>query len=753
MASNPTLRRALQFSSKYLVRIAISLVLASVFLAHSVGLLSWGILTAIENQLYDARVRVSMPLTTDPRVVIVDIDDKSLAAEGQWPWSRDKLARLMDLLFDKYGARLVGFDVVFAERDRIGGRLGDFVEQLRAQLPPEQRPLLEQALNQGAADAATDPQFARSLGNRAVLLGYSFKAQLQPGEPAEVGSLPAGLFDFSELKPAPAVPQALGYVGNLAILQEAALGGGYFDNPMVDEDGVFRRVPLFQEFQGKLYPSIAMAMTRIYLGKPEIKFDFEGAGAQARLTHVRLGERRLRTDPHSAVLVPFRGPQRTFPFVSATDVLNESAKIDTLFDTMVLIGATAPGLLDHRVTPIAHIYAGVEVHANVISALLDNKLWSYPASNLLYETTALFAIGLILAFALPYFSVLAGAGLLVGLIMLSVFINLLLWYGTRTVLPLASPVIYAILCTMMQMTYGFFVEMRGRRRLGQMFGQYIPSEVVAELDRLGKEISLEGESREMTVLFSDIRNFTPIAERLQPRELTALINEFLTPLTRTIHANRGTIDKYMGDAVMAFWGAPLTDEQHALHAVEAALDMVEVMRTLRADFANRGLPELNIGIGINTGPMIVGNMGSEFRVGYTVMGDAVNLGSRLEGLSKQYDTGIVVGEATVIKVAGFRFRELDRVRVKGKLEPISIFEPIGPENKLAERRRAELEAYERALALYRDNDWDGAGQAFEMLSMTYAGAGLYRIYTGRCAFYRSHPPPPSWDGVFSYTTK
>ncbi len=753
MALPQSLSTRLQRWGKFLVRVLISAVLASVFLAHSLGLLSWGILGAIENQLYDARVRVSMPMTTDPRVVIVDIDDKSLAAEGQWPWSRDKLGRLIDLLFDKYGARIVGFDVVFAERDRIGGRLGDFVEQLRSQVPEAQRPLLEQLLTQGAAAAATDEQFARALNNRAVLLGYSFKAQVQPGEPATVGSLPPALFDYSELKPAPAVPQAAGFVGNLDMLQEAALGGGYFDNPMVDEDGVFRRVPLFQEYKGKLYPSIAMALTRIYLGKPEITFEHERASSSYRLTHVRLGERRLRTDPYSAVLVPFRGPQRSFPFVSATDVLNEKAKIDTLFDTIVLIGATAPGLLDHRVTPIANIYAGVEVHANVISALLDNKLWSYPEIDWFYEAVALLVIGLILAFALPRFSVLAGAVLLVGLILLSVFINLLLWYGARTVLPLASPVIYAILCTMMQMTYNFFVEMRGRRRLGQMFGQYIPPEVVAEMDRQGKEISLEGEHREMTVLFSDIRNFTPIAERLQPKELTALINEFLTPLTKVIHANHGTIDKYMGDAVMAFWGAPLTDEEHALHAVQASLDMVEVMRTLRADFANRGLPELTIGIGINSGPMIVGNMGSEFRVGYTVMGDAVNLGSRLEGLSKQYETGIVVGEHTVVKVSNYRFRELDRVRVKGKLEPISIFEPICPEDKLTDRRRTELESYERALEAYRENDWDKAGQAFEMLSMTYPGIGLYRIYTGRCAFYRQHPPPAGWDGVFSYTTK
>ncbi len=753
MPQAPQARPLFQFTRKHAVRIAISLVLASIFLVHTLGWLSWGVLTAIENQLYDARVRVSMPLTVDPRVVIVDIDDKSLAAEGQWPWSRDKLAQLVDLLFEKYGVRVLGFDVVFAERDRIGGRLGDFVEQLRSRIPPGQNLALDEALTQGTAAAATDAQFAHALTNRAVLLGFSFKNMVQPGEPAEVGSLPPALFEFSALPARPAVPRAAGYVGNLALLQAAAVGGGYFDNPMVDEDGVFRRVPLFQGYEDRLYPSIALATTWLYLGKPAVEFEHVRRGGGPQLTHVRLGERRLRTDEYSAVLVPFRGPQRSFPFVSATDVLNERVEIDTLFDSIVLIGATAPGLLDHRVTPVANIYAGVEVHANLISAILDNKFWSYPAGTVAYEAAALLLIGLILAFALPYFSVLAGAGLLVGLILLSVFANLLLWYGARVVLPLASPVIYAFLCTMLQMTYGFFVEMRGRRRLGQMFGQYIPPEVVEEMDKRGKEITLEGESREMTVLFSDIRNFTTIAESLEPKQLTALINEFLTPLTKAIHGNHGTIDKYMGDAVMAFWGAPLEDPDHASHAVQTAVDMVEVMRTLKADFANRGLPELRIGIGVNTGIMTVGNMGSEFRVGYTVMGDAVNLGSRLEGLSKQYETDIVVGESTVVKVPDFRFRELDRVRVKGKLEPITIFEPVGFEKDLQDRRRAELEQYQRALELYRDHNWEEASRAFEMLVMTYPGAGLYRIYSGRCAFYRAHPPEPSWDGVFAYTTK
>jgi adenylate cyclase len=285
-----------------------------------------------------------------------------------------------------------------------------------------------------------------------------------------------------------------------------------------------------------------------------------------------------------------------------------------------------------------------------------------------------------------------------------------------------------------------------------MFGQYIPEELVAEMDANDEELSLEGENREMSVLFSDVRGFTTISEGLSPTELTQLMNEFLTPITGIIHDNRGTIDKYMGDCVMAFWGAPLTDADHANHALVAALAMVEEMKTVSATFAAKGWPAIKVGIGIASGPMNVGNMGSEFRMAYTVMGDTVNLGSRLEGITKVYGANIVVSQETNALIDGFTCRELDRVRVKGKNEPITIFEPLGKTEDISSDLNTEVDKFHQALACYRKQDWDGAEALFNELETANSGV-LYQLYLDRIKTYRAEPPGDDWDGVFTLTSK
>lgn len=265
--------------------------------------------------------------------------------------------------------------------------------------------------------------------------------------------------------------------------------------------------------------------------------------------------------------------------------------------------------------------------------------------------------------------------------------------------------------------------------------------------------SLEGENREMTVLFSDVRGFTTISEGMDPKQLTQLMNALLTPLTRVIHKNRGTIDKYMGDAIMSFWGAPLSDSEHARHALYAAIEMMDELKVMQAEFRERGWPEVNIGIGLNTGDMNVGNMGSEFRMAYTVLGDAVNLGSRLEGLTKEYGVNIIVSESTRAAIPEFVFRELDLVKVKGKNEPVAIFEPVGHKNDIDKSVTKELSAYKRALMNFRAQAWDKAELDFFNLNRASPDRYLYQVYLNRVAFYRSEPPPPDWDGVFVHTSK
>jgi adenylate cyclase len=303
------------------------------------------------------------------------------------------------------------------------------------------------------------------------------------------------------------------------------------------------------------------------------------------------------------------------------------------------------------------------------------------------------------------------------------------------------------------MSYGFFVESRGKRQITGLFGQYVPPEVVDELSKNPEAFSMEGESRELTVLFSDVRGFTTISEHLDPKELSRLMNEFLTPLTRVIYRHRGTIDKYMGDCIMAFWGAPLADPQHARSAVLAGLEMHRVLDELQPQFTKNGWPPINIGVGVNTGRMSVGNMGSEIRRAYTVMGDAVNLASRLEGITKQYGVKMIVGEGTRSQVPEVLFRELDRVRVKGKDEPVAIFEPIGILAEVDKSRSDSLKLWGQALKLYRAQDWDMAELQLINLKKQESESGLYQLYLERIARFRKNPPGSDWDGSWRFDTK
>jgi len=339
-----------------------------------------------------------------------------------------------------------------------------------------------------------------------------------------------------------------------------------------------------------------------------------------------------------------------------------------------------------------------------------------------------------------------------GILFATMALNMWMWTSLNLVVPMASLLGYTLIAALLQINYGFFIESRNKRHLSRIFGQYIPPSLVEEMDESGEEVNLEGESRNMSVLFSDVRGFTTISERLDARELTQLMNEFLTPITRVIQNHRGTIDKYMGDAVMAFWGAPLTDEQHARHAVEAGLKMIEAVGDLRETFENKGWPPIAVGVGVASGEMNVGNMGSEFRIAYTVMGDVVNLGSRLEGLTKQYGVDMIVNDGTVALLPEIAFRELDLVRVKGKNEPVAIFEPLGLADALAEEKTRDLTEFSNAIVAYRRKDWDTAQDLLTKLKRQRDEL-LYNVYLDRIEQFRREPPPANWDGVFEHLTK
>jgi len=395
----------------------------------------------------------------------------------------------------------------------------------------------------------------------------------------------------------------------------------------------------------------------------------------------------------------------------------------------------------------------VEIHANLITGMLDGNIKQKPPYVLGAEVVLLLFSGVAMALVLPLVSPLR-ATMLTVVVLAAVFAsNVLMWTEGNLVLPLASGLLMIAMLFALNMSYGFFVESRAKRQITGLFGQYVPPELVDEMSRNPGTFSMEGESRELSVLFTDVRGFTTISEGLDPKQLSKLMNEFLTPLTRVIYKHRGTIDKYMGDCIMAFWGAPLPDPQHARSAVLAGQEMYRVLEALQPHFKEMGWPPIHIGVGVNSGRMSVGNMGSEIRLAYTVMGDAVNLASRLEGLTKEYGVSMIVGEVTRAEVPDVIFRELDRVRVKGKDEPVTIFEPIGLAAETGKPVQDELKLWGQALKLYRARDWDMAELQLLNLQKVNAASALYKLFLGRIALFRRNPPEQGWDGSWKFETK
>lgn len=739
---------------KHLVQILLGLALGLVFLGHAARVYQIPLVSVLDAFVYDARLRLTMPGGVDDRIVILDIDEKSLAEGGRWPWSRDKMATLLDRLFDHYGVAILGFDVVFAEPDDSSG--------LKSLDALSRRDLKDDAGFQSALKALRgtldyDRRFAESMKGRPVVLGYYFtnlSSALVSGKLPEP-VLPPGTFKGRNL----ALTTWNGYGANLPDYQANAASGGHFV-PLVDFDGISRRVPMLVEYDGAYYESLSLAMVRLLLGMPPVVPGYadDGAGGRGYAglewldLNTQRGTVRIPVDESAASLIPYRGKEGSFRYLSIADALNKRLPVEALKGKIVIIGTTTPGLMDLRATPVATTYPGVEIHANLIAGMLDGSIRLKPAYVLGAEVLMIGLCGLLLALLLPLFSPMKATLLAGGTFVVVTGLNLFLWQS-GLLLPLASTLLMIVALYALSMSWGYFVESRSKRQFTELFGQYVPPELVDEMARDPERYSMEGRNQELTVLFSDVRSFTTISEGLDPKELTQLMNEYLGAMTTIVRNNRGTLDKYIGDAIMAFWGAPVADAEHARNAVRTALDMQRELRRLDEPFKARGWPMLHIGVGINTGTMTVGDMGSPVRKAYTVMGDAVNLGSRLEGITKQYGVGIIAGETTRALVKDVVFRELDRVRVKGKDEPVAIYEPLGFSGEVTPERMEALKLWQHALRYYRAQDWDQADVQIYNLLRQEPDCRLYQLYAERIAHYRQAPPGEGWDGVTTFDTK
>ncbi|KFZ31264.1 hypothetical protein IDSA_00570 [Pseudidiomarina salinarum] len=699
---------------------------------------------------YDQRVNATLPDAAPEQIVVVDIDEASLQQLGQWPWPRTQVAELIQTLFDDYQIQLLGLDLVFAEQEQ--NLLRQQWQQLRREYS---------ALADSDPPAGGDQLLARTISNYPVVMGYYFE-RTNPTDAANptasTGILPPPLvLQRPEQNPPPPLTELPlirpdRYSANLPVLQQAALGAGFFDNPTVDADGIFRRVPLVQDYQNQLYPSLPLAMFQLLLGQPPVALDAHFAGDIWHLEGLDFGGYYFPTDARAAVLVPWYGPSGTFTRVSAADVLSGSVNPGQLSGRIALLGTSAPGLMDLRSTPVNAVFPGVEIHASLLAGMLQMNFKHQPGYATGMTVVGLLLLGLLMTWLYPRLPAIALLSISAALLVAHAAANLYAWHQ-GLVLPLASGLLLVVLLTGWHLACNFWRESAAKRQVAAQFGLYVPPELVNDIVAHPEAQDLTGQVKELTVLFSDVRGFTSFAEQVPPAQLTTVMNQLLSPVTRAIHEHRGTIDKYMGDAVMAFWGAPLPDNDHAWHAVQGAVAMQRALVDTNQQFRQQGLPALQMGIGVHTGAMNVGNMGSDFRMAYTVLGDNVNLGSRIEGLTKVYGTPILISEDTCQALTAEQrqqlpLRPVDKVRVKGRQAPVMLFQVLSetPDEKSRYALTSGWQAYQQG-------DFNAALDYYKAALAAEPDDALALLFRDRCHYYLQEPPPADWDGVFTHEQK
>ncbi|NYT78258.1 adenylate/guanylate cyclase domain-containing protein [Alcaligenaceae bacterium] len=727
-----------------------SLALLVVCLLLQMATLSQASRSAVPNRLdallYDWRFQLLPPQRAlQLPIVIVDLDEFTQQREGRWPWDRAKVAQLLEALRAN-GAALIGLDMVFSEPGTN----------------PVQSVLATPALSHVArAELAVvaerydgDATLARSLSDD-VVLGYFLHA-----EGVHSGELPLPFLELGSDSNPLSLPNMPDYTSNLRVLTESAPSAGFI-TAIPDADGIVRRAPLVMRQGDGVYASLTLEMARLALGAPWIRLSLAPSAGHSLVTGVHIGKQvwaPLDTDGN--MLVPYRGASKSFTYLSATRVLRGDApELAALDGALVLVGTSALGLADLRTIPLQTAYPGVEVHANVLDTLLQAGLghdvfyhrpdWE-PAATL----SILLVSGLALALLLAGRSPAAMLGISAIWLALTIGINFAFWHYGRIALPLAMQTLLVLLLAGFNIAVGFLRSNRQKREIQGIFGQYVPPEHVERMLANPELASWQGEHKQMTVLFADIRNFTALSEALSPAELKHLLNRYLTAMTAIIFEARGTIDKYVGDMVMAFWNAPLEDANHATHAVTAALAMQERMKTLMQEFEAEGLPVFAIGIGISTGMMNVGDMGSDYRRAYTVLGDSVNLGARLEGLTGYYQTPILVSPTTRDHAQGFTYRPVDLIRVKGRQEPVLASQPVCASDETDPKMREHIMQFEQALRCYQARDWDDARILLQVLQhQDPLRRKLYTIYLERMSAQNPNNLPTHWAGVFDHEAK
>lgn len=651
-------------------------------LLHATGVHRWTALERLDLALHDQRLQALAPDQPDARVVLIDIDARALAEVGRWPWPRDRLADLLDTLGRDHGPRAVALDMVLAEPES------------RAAATTPGLPSVPPAAAQ--ANPAGDARLAESLRRWQALLGFVLWNDEQS---PNVGALPPPLWSAEQTALLGPLHHYQRHTANLALLQAAAGGAGHL-NALTDLDGRLRRVPLvLQAADAGPMPALGLALVQRALGHQQeapaaltlVQAHAGGPAVEAvaqapvqpptdpadSAAAPRLPNQiRMPIAPLAEVVLPFNTHPQPFARWSAADLLAGRVPAGALHDKLVLVGVNAPGLIDQRMTPVSDAMQGSQIHAHLVSALLNQDLRVVPAQAPMLEAAGLVLVGLLSVLGLVRAGMLRGSLLTLALLTATVALNLAAWQWAHWALPLASLLLLPLLLLALHLSLSYRAATGARTQLTQLFGQYVPPELVSEMSRDAERYTMNSRSAELTVLFADVQGFTRIAEQLPAGELSAMMNTLFSHLTDTVRAHRGTLDKYIGDAVMAFWGAPLDDPQHARHAVDAALAMRAALPQINAELARHGWPAIDLHIGVNTGQMVVGNMGSRHRRAYTVMGDAVNLAARLQQACSRDALGLLVGEATRRALPDLWCLSLGQLNLRGRDRPEPVWQPL-----------------------------------------------------------------------------
>ncbi|MCG3650922.1 adenylate/guanylate cyclase domain-containing protein [Aliarcobacter butzleri] len=714
-----------KFSIYFVLSLSLSIFLSAIYIFFP------SLPDSLDNRLRDYLFTIRGELPHNQNVVIVDIDETSIKSLGQWPWSRDKLAKILENL-TLANVGIVGLDIVFAEEDRTSPhKILQDLKIYKKDVPNY------------------DLEFANVVENSPVILGYQFDLVKKDNTNAKVPQIPAIFIEKDKPQDKSYLIEAYNTILNIPQIQDKAYSSGFFNN-IPDDTGIIRSVPLVISYDDTIYPSLALEVIRVINGTQKVVVQYDENG----ISNIVLDDILIPTDRYGRMLINFRGAERSFKYISAIDIYNNNFDKSEIDGKIVLIGTSAAGLFDLRATPFDSIFPGVEVHANIIDNILMQD-FIYKASwldgaNILI----IFVLSIIVVMLTTYTTFWANPIIFISFSISYLFLvyNLLFDYGT--VLNILFPIATVLIASIMTTLFDYFYNIKKEEAIKAKFASKVSKNVMDDILKNIDKNEFSAKSKEVTIFFSDIRGFTNISEKLDAKELISFLNRYMQPMSEIIIKYQGTIDKFIGDAIMAYWNAPIDIKNHCDLALKASLEQLEVLEKLNVELQKENLPKIDIGIGLNTGTVIVGEMGSSLRSDYTVIGDTINLGSRVESLCKYYDSKLNISNFTKDKLQEkYIFRFLDLVKVKGKNEPVEIWQVLG-KGEAKETLKEELDLYHKAIEFYKNSDFINALEIFESLenNENKTNKNIYKIYITRCKEFIK-TPPKNFDGVYEHTTK